>query len=68
MRSRGADRPDDDTGQRDEQPGRSRRLFGRARVEPPAPEEVPQEETGWLDELRTAKAERTSIGPGASSG
>ncbi|HEY7272594.1 MAG TPA: hypothetical protein VH502_07660, partial [Actinoplanes sp.] len=67
MRSRGADRPDDEAG-RDEQPGRSRRLFGRARPEPPVPEEVPQEETGWLDDLRTAKAERTSIGPGVTSG
>ena len=51
MRSRGADRPDDD--RRGEQPGRSRRLFGRGKQEAPEPEQVPGEELGWLDDLRT---------------
>ena len=64
MRSRGADRPDDEADQRNEQPGKSRRLFGRGRPEPAEPEEVPREETGWLDDLRSAKQERAAIGPG----
>jgi hypothetical protein len=68
VRSRGADRPDDDADQGDEQPGRGRRLFGRGRVEPVAPEEVPQEETGWLSDLWTAKEERAAIGPGSAAG
>ncbi|BFU43768.1 hypothetical protein [Krasilnikovia sp. MM14-A1004] len=68
MRARGADGPDDETGQRNEQAGRSRRRFGRGRPEPVTPEEVPQEETGWLDDLRTAKEQRSAIGPGAAPG
>ena len=64
MRSRGADRPDGDADQRNEQPGKSRRLFGRGRPEPVEPAEVPREETGWLDDLRTAKEDRSAIGPG----
>ena len=67
MRSRGADRPDDDADLRNEQAGRGRRLFGRGRPEPVEPEEVPREETGWLDDLRTAKEERAAIGPGKAS-
>ena len=67
MRSRGADRPDDDADLHDEQAGRGRRLFGRGRPEPVEPEEVPREETGWLDDLRTAKEERAAIGPGKAS-
>ena len=61
---RGADRPDGDADQRNEQPGKSRRLFGRGRPEPVEPEVVPTEETGWLDDLRTAKQDRSAIGPG----
>ncbi|MEU4220100.1 hypothetical protein, partial [Actinoplanes sp. NPDC026623] len=62
MSRRGADRPDDDA----EQAGKSRRLFGRGRPEPVEPVEVPREETGWLDDLRSAKEERSAIGPGAA--
>ncbi len=68
MRSRGADRPDDDSEQRGEQTGRSRRLFGRAKQEPAAQEQVPGEEIGWLDDLRTAKEQRAAIGPGTPEG
>jgi hypothetical protein len=64
VRTRGADRPDDDA----EQTGRSRRLFGRAKQEPAEQEAVPGEETGWLDDLRTAKQERAAIGPGTPEG
>ena len=64
MSRRGAERPDDDADQR-EQAGRSRRLFGRGRPEPVEPVEVPREETGWLDDLRSAKEDRSAIGPGA---
>jgi hypothetical protein len=64
VRTRGADRPDDDS----EQTGRSRRLFGRAKQEPVEQEAVPGEETGWLDDLRTAKEERAAIGPGTPEG
>ena len=66
MRSRGADRPDDDARQqRDEQPGTGAGGCSGARGVGAAgePEEVPQEETGWLDDLRTAKAE-THLDPG----
>jgi integrin beta 3 len=61
---RGADRPDDD--QRND--SRSRRLFGRGRPEPVEPQDISQEETGWLDDLRTAKEQRAAIGPGALAG
>ncbi|MDT5041106.1 MAG: hypothetical protein QOE51_2091, partial [Actinoplanes sp.] len=67
MRSRGADRPDDDD-QSSEHAGRSRRLFGRGRAAPVEPGEVPQEETGWLDDLWTAKEEGAAIGPGTRAG
>ena len=60
--ARGADRPDDDSGKKG-------RRFGRGRPEQPAvPEEIPQEETGWLDDLRSAKQEQTAIGPGTAPG
>ena len=34
------------------------------RPEPVEPEVVPTEETGWLDDLRSAKQDRSAIGPG----
>ena len=52
---------------RAEQTGRGRRLFGRGRPEPVEPQEVPREETGWLDDLRTAKQQRGAIGPGSAT-
>jgi hypothetical protein len=64
VRSRGGDRPDDDA----DLPGKSRRRFARGRPEPAEIEEVPQEETGWLDDLRTAKEQRAAIGPGTLAG
>jgi len=65
---RGAERPDDHDDQRAEQTGRGRRLFGRGRPEPVEPQEVPREETGWLDDLRTAKESGGAIGPGTAPG
>ncbi|MFC3386841.1 hypothetical protein ACFOHP_33530, partial [Couchioplanes caeruleus subsp. azureus] len=67
MSRRGAERPDDYDDQRTEQTGRGRRLFGRGRPEP-LEQEVPREETGWLDDLRTAKEQGGSIGPGTAPG
>ncbi|MEV6488182.1 hypothetical protein AB0M20_06000, partial [Actinoplanes sp. NPDC051633] len=64
MRSRGAERPDDDADLQNDPAGRRGRLFGRGRPEPVEPEQVSQEETGWLDDLWTAKEERGAIGPG----
>ncbi|HET9517156.1 MAG TPA: hypothetical protein VFO77_05465, partial [Actinoplanes sp.] len=63
MRSRS-----DDDSERAAQTGRSRRLFGRGKQEPAEPEPVPREETGWLDDLRTAKEQRAAIGPGTPDG
>ncbi|HET6483710.1 MAG TPA: hypothetical protein VFG35_27220, partial [Actinoplanes sp.] len=71
MTPRGADRPDDDADPRDEQGGgRKGRRFGRGRPEPQPdePAVVGQEETGWLDDLRTAKERRGAIGPGTLAG
>ena len=70
MTPRGADRPDDDADLRNEQAGgRKGRRFGRGRpAEPIEPEVVGQEETGWLDDLRTAKEQRAAIGPGTLAG
>ena len=50
---------------REERPedGRSRR-----RSRGGEPTEVPREETGWLDDLRTAKEQRGAIGPGTPAG
>ncbi|MCO8276891.1 hypothetical protein M1L60_40555, partial [Actinoplanes sp. TRM 88003] len=70
MTPRGADRPDDDADLRNEQGGgRKGRRFGRGRpAEPAEPEVIGQEETGWLDDLRTHKEQRGAIGPGTLAG
>ncbi|NUT36112.1 MAG: hypothetical protein HOV79_23900, partial [Hamadaea sp.] len=49
--ARDAERPDDGRGRRKGRGGE--------------PTEVPQEETGWLDDLRHAKEQKADIGPGA---
>ncbi|HEX5202629.1 MAG TPA: hypothetical protein VFW27_22075, partial [Actinoplanes sp.] len=68
MNSRGAERPDDEADLRKDAGSRKGRRFGRGRAEPEVPEDVPQEETGWLDDLRTAKQQRGAIGPGTLAG
>ncbi|MEV4349586.1 hypothetical protein AB0J83_34425, partial [Actinoplanes sp. NPDC049596] len=69
MTPRGAERPDDDADLGNEQAGgRKGRRFGRGRPEPVEPVILPQEETGWLDDLRTAKQQRSAIGPGTLAG
>ncbi|BCB89040.1 hypothetical protein Psuf_063530 [Phytohabitans suffuscus] len=40
--------------------------WGRGKGEEPVDEPVSGEETGWLDDLRTAKEEGAAIGPGAA--
>ncbi|MFD1326064.1 hypothetical protein ACFQ4H_33805, partial [Micromonospora sonneratiae] len=65
MRSRGADRPEDGHDERRDPPAKSRR-WGRARPENPAEEPVSGEELGWIADLRTAKQQRSNLGPGAA--
>ncbi|NUT05661.1 MAG: hypothetical protein HOV76_19495, partial [Hamadaea sp.] len=51
--ARDAERPDDGRGRRKGRGGE--------------PQEVPQEETGWLDDLRHAKEAKVDIGPGGAA-
>ncbi|NIL59448.1 hypothetical protein HCB18_23015, partial [Salinispora arenicola] len=58
MKSRGADRPEDGTDER-----RKGRRWGRGKAETTADEPLGGEEFGWIDDLRTAKAQRAELGP-----
>ncbi|NIL43738.1 hypothetical protein HCB17_23405, partial [Salinispora arenicola] len=58
MKSRGADRPEDGTDER-----RKGRRWGRGKAETAADEPLGGEEFGWIDDLRTAKAQRAELGP-----
>ncbi len=58
MKSRGADQPEESADQR-----RKGRRWGRGKAEAAADEPVSGEEFGWIDDLRTAKAQRGELGP-----
>lgn len=63
MRSRGGDRPDEGADERRDPRAKARR-WGRGRAAEPEPEEpVAGEEFGWIDDLRSAKQQRTELGP-----
>lgn len=63
MRSRGGDRPDEGPDERRDPRAKTRR-WGRGRAAEPEPEEpVAGEEFGWIDDLRSAKQQRTELGP-----
>ncbi len=69
MRARGSDRPDDgpDEGREPRAKGRRWGRGGRSDdvVEEP---EVSGEELGWIADLRTAKEQRSDLGPGGADG
>lgn len=58
MKSRGADQPEESADRR-----RKGRRWGRGKVEATAGEPGTGEEFGWIDDLRTAKAQRAELGP-----
>ncbi|MEU1400724.1 hypothetical protein ABZ403_32330, partial [Micromonospora zamorensis] len=63
MRSRGGDRPDEGPDEGRDPRAKTRR-WGRGRAAEPEPEEpVAGEEFGWIDDLRSAKQQRTELGP-----
>lgn len=63
MKSRGGDRPDEGPDERRDPRAKTRR-WGRGRAAEPEPEEpVAGEEFGWIDDLRSAKQQRTELGP-----
>ncbi|TWJ30043.1 hypothetical protein JD81_03579 [Micromonospora sagamiensis] len=62
MRPRGAERPEEGPDERRDPKARGRR-WGRSRSEAEPEEPVAGEEFGWIDDLRTAKRQRTEIGP-----
>ena len=63
MRSRGGDRPDEGPDERRDPRAKTRR-WGRGRAAEPEPEEpAAGEEFGWIDDLRSAKQQRTELGP-----
>ncbi|MBM0278874.1 hypothetical protein, partial [Micromonospora tarensis] len=63
MRSRGGDRPDEGPDERRDPRAKARR-WGRGRAAEAEPEEpVAGEEFGWIDDLRSAKQQRTELGP-----
>ncbi|MBM0207394.1 hypothetical protein JNW90_33750, partial [Micromonospora sp. STR1s_5] len=65
MRSRGGDRPDEGPDERRDPRAKTRR-WGRGRPAEPEPEApVAGEEFGWIDDLRSAKQQRTELGPDA---
>lgn len=63
MKSRGADQPEESADQR-----RKGRRWGRGKAEAAAAEPVGGEEFGWIDDLRTAKAQRAELGPEGGPG
>ncbi|KAB1927808.1 hypothetical protein F8271_29320, partial [Micromonospora sp. ALFpr18c] len=62
MKSRGADRPDESPDERRDTRPKGRR-WGRGRAEAEPEEPVSGEEFGWIDDLRSAKQQRTELGP-----
>ncbi|PWR05218.1 hypothetical protein DKT68_28145, partial [Micromonospora acroterricola] len=62
MKSRGADRPDEGPDERRDPRAKGRR-WGRGRAEAEPEEPVSGEEFGWIDDLRSAKQQRTELGP-----
>ncbi|WP_416905235.1 hypothetical protein [Micromonospora echinospora] len=66
MRPRGADRPEDGPDERRDPKARGRR-WGRGRSDAEPEEPVGGEELGWIDDLRTAKRQRSELGPEAGA-
>lgn len=62
MKSRGADRPDEGPDERRDPRAKGRR-WGRGRAEAEPEEPVAGEEFGWIDDLRSAKQQRSELGP-----
>ena len=64
MTSRGGEQPQDGPDERREPRAKGRR-WGRGRGGDDTPPEPAGEEFGWIDDLRTAKQQRTELGPEA---
>ncbi|MEH1102351.1 hypothetical protein V6V16_24650, partial [Micromonospora sp. CPCC 205561] len=65
MRSRGSERPEDGPDERRDSRAKGRR-WGRGKAEAEPEEPVSGEEFGWIDDLRSAKQQRTELGPGGA--
>ncbi|PWU51431.1 hypothetical protein DLE60_32210, partial [Micromonospora globispora] len=61
MMARGPERPEDGPDERRDPRAKGRR-WGRGRADA-EPEDANGEEFGWIDDLRTAKEQRTELGP-----
>ncbi|PWU57914.1 hypothetical protein DLJ47_01025, partial [Micromonospora sp. S4605] len=66
MRSRGSERPEDGPDERRDSRAKGRR-WGRGKAEAEPEEPISGEEFGWIDDLRTAKQQRTELGPGGGA-
>ncbi|MFE7875069.1 hypothetical protein ACFUYE_32575, partial [Micromonospora humida] len=62
MTSRGGEQPQDGPDERREPRAKGRR-WGRGRGGDETPPEPVGEDFGWIDDLRTAKQQRTELGP-----
>ncbi|KAB1128979.1 hypothetical protein F6X68_29615, partial [Micromonospora sp. AMSO12t] len=63
MKSRGSERPEDGPEERRDSRAKGRR-WGRGKAEAEPEEPISGEEFGWIDDLRSAKQQRTELGPG----